>query len=223
MISMKDKIFVILATLFAMLAVPALSAEMQKAEMDEYEMSPCLNSSQEELMHEMRMLWEDHIVWTRMFIISVAENLSDTDAVTARLLQNYEDMEESFVPYYGENTSLQYGALLEDHLLIAADFVKAAKAGNATGAADAEMRWYQNADDIAMFLNQTNPYWDLDETQMMWHDHLNLTKQEAVARLTGDYESDIAAYDMIHEQALMMADELAWGIAEQFPDKFSKC
>ncbi len=54
----------------------------------------------------------------------------------------------------------------------------------------------------------------------MWHDHLKLTKGEAVARLTKDYAADIEAFDQIEAQANMMADSMADGIISQFPDKF---
>ncbi len=54
----------------------------------------------------------------------------------------------------------------------------------------------------------------------MWHDHLRLTKGEAVARLTKDYTADIEAFDQIELQANMMADSMADGIINQFPDKF---
>ena len=80
-----------------------------------------------------RNLWEDHVFWTRMVILNIADTPGGTNESVARLLQNYHDMEDAMRPYYGNETAEKYGDLLEEHLLIAADLVQAAKAGNSTG------------------------------------------------------------------------------------------
>jgi hypothetical protein len=54
----------------------------------------------------------------------------------------------------------------------------------------------------------------------MMHDHLNLTTNEAQARLKGVWAADIAAYDKVQEQILHMADMLSAGIVNQHPQKF---
>jgi hypothetical protein len=51
--------------------------------------------------------------------------------------------------------------------------------------------------------------------------HLDLTLQEAQARLAGDYKADIAAYEEVHEHILALADTLSRGIITQFPEKFA--
>src|SRR2546421_10987816 len=40
----------------------------------------------------MRKLWEDHITWTRLFIVSFAAGLPDQEPTAARLLQNQVDL-----------------------------------------------------------------------------------------------------------------------------------
>jgi hypothetical protein len=81
---------------------------------------------------------------------------------------------------------------------------------------------YDNAAEIATFLGNANPNWSKEDLKTMLDNHLNLTKSEAVARLTGNYSADISAFDKIHEQAMMMSDTLADGIVKQFPNKFSR-
>ena len=76
-------------------------------------------------------------------------------------------------------------------------------------------------DSIADFLSTANAKnWPQAEMRSMLHDHLNLTTQEAVARLHGDWSADVKAYDAVHQQILQMADGLTMGIVKQFPEKF---
>lgn len=163
-----------------------------------------------------RLLWEQHVYWTRMTIISIASDLPDLEPTTNRLLRNAPDFAKIFCHFYGKKVAFEFEKLLTDHLVIAAELVNAAKAGKTKAAANAEKRWYKNADEIVCFLNQINPYWSIEHMRDMWFEHLALTKSEAVARLKGDYAKDIAIFDKIEKEALMMADDFSNGIIRQF-------
>jgi hypothetical protein len=173
------------------------------------------------LRTDMRKLWEDHITWTRLAIISLTTGSPDTEATVGRLLQNQTDIGNAIKPFYGNAAGNQLTGLLREHILIAADLIAAAKAGVQAKLADAQARWEANADQIASFLNRANPAaWKLAATKAMMREHLKLTTAEAVARLEGDWAADVAAYDKIHRQALHMADMLSSGIVKQFPRRF---
>jgi hypothetical protein len=174
-----------------------------------------------ELTLAMDKLWEDHVTWTRVYIMSVTSSLPDADIAAQRLLENQVDIGNAIKPVYGDQAGEQLTSLLNDHILIAADLLAAAKAGDADKFEDANKRWYENADQIATFLNSANPeYWLLADIQSMMNSHLNLTLEEATARLNADWSGDIAAYDKVHDEILQMAGMLTQGIVAQFPDTF---
>ena len=179
-------------------------------------------SSKRAAFHDaMRKLWEGHITWTRVFIISAAGDLPDKATATDRLLQNQVDIGNAIKPYYGDAAGDKLTALLKAHITTAAEVVAAAKANDSAKLADANKRWFANADQIADFLSGANPKnWPPAEMRSMMHDHLDLTTKEAVARLHGDWAGDVAAYDAVHRQILHMADGLSMGIINQFPKKF---
>ena len=168
----------------------------------------------------MRVLWEDHIVWTRMAIISIVDERPDQSIAVERLLQNQDDSGDAIKPFYGDAAGEALSELLREHIVGAADLLVAAKTG--VGFEAAHEAWYANGDEIGAFLADANPRnWDRAEMQAMMADHLDLTLAEAVARLQGDYPADVAAYDEIHVQILHMADMLSDGIIAQFPGAFS--
>jgi hypothetical protein len=174
-----------------------------------------------ELRMDMRKLWEDHITWTRLAIISLEGGTPDTAATVGRLLQNQTDIGNAIKPYYGDTAGNALTHLLRSHILIAADVIAAAKAGDAAGLADAQARWDKNADDIAAFLNSVNPHnWELSTMKDEMHMHLKLTTDEAVAHLQGNWDADVAAYDAVHDHILHMSDLLTTGIVKQFPKQF---
>lgn len=177
--------------------------------------------SKASFQRDMRKLWEDHITWTRLYIVSALADLPDKDATTKRLLQNQSDIGDAIKPLYGEAAGDKLTALLKDHILIAADLIAAVKADDKAKSSQASARWDANADEIASFLSGANPKnWSLGEMKMMMHEHLAATTAEVVARLTKDWDGDIRAYDKVHLQILGMADMLSSGIINQFQTNF---
>jgi len=174
-----------------------------------------------EFRDAMDKLWEDHIIYTRNFIISFAGNLPDQDAVSARLLQNQTDIGNAIKPYYGDAAGTQLTALLRDHILGAVDILKAAKAGDKPATDAAVQKWQTNADQIAMFLSKANPKnWPAETLKSEMRKHLSLTLAEATDRLGGKFPDDIKDYDKVHEHIRALSDVLSDGIMKQFPDRF---
>jgi hypothetical protein len=179
-------------------------------------------STQRLALHdEMRRLWEDHITWTRLFIVSASAELPDTQASTQRLLRNQQDIGDAIKPFYGRAAGERLTSLLQEHILVAADLVAAAKAGDQGAVERHNGAWYRNAQEIGDFLHKANPsHWPRREMRSMMREHLDLTLTEAVAHLERRHRADIRAYDRIHRQILAMADMLSDGIAAQFPNRF---
>jgi hypothetical protein len=173
----------------------------------------------------MRKLWEDHITWTRQYIVSAATldtDLPDISPTTDRLLANQTDIGDALRPFYGDAAGDQVTALLREHILTAAQLIAAAKAGDSAAVESTSAAWYANAHEIAVALNGLNPrHWELADLDAMMKDHLDLTLEEAVARLQGRYADDIAAYERVHLEILEMADMLSDGIIAQFPSAFA--
>ena len=181
---------------------------------------PTASDKQAAFQDAMRKLWEDHIIWTRVFIISAVADLPDKAAATERLLQNQVDIGNAIKPYYGDAAGDKLATLLKEHITTAADVVAAAKANDKAKLDDANKRWFANADQVADFLSGANTNWPAAEMRKMMREHLDLTTAEVVARLKSDWKADVAAYDRVHEQILHMADMLSDGIIKQHSEKF---
>jgi hypothetical protein len=179
-----------------------------------------MDNSRTALGKAMRDLWADHVVWTRNYIIAATSDSPDAQAAANRLLANQDQIGAAIVPYYGQAAGTKLSGLLRDHILIAVDLVAAAKANDQTKLGDADRRWHANAADIATFLSGANPNWPREAVLSMMNEHLALTTQEAVSRLKKDWTGDVALFDKIFDQAMMMADALTDGIVKQFPDRF---
>lgn len=172
------------------------------------------------LSDRFRLLWEQHVYWTRQLILSMVFDLPDTEFVTNRLLRNPKDFAAVLRLFFEEDVVSKFVELFTEHLTIAAELVQAAKSGDSAAATDAEKRWYTNASQIANFLESINPYWSAQEWQRLLYDHLAMTKEEVVNMLTQKYADSISVFDNIEQEALAMADTMTRGIVKLFPQYF---
>lgn len=185
-----------------------------------YQDQRCISKAESDYMAMNRLLWMEHVNWTRMTITSIVFQLPDLPFVQKRLLQNATDLGNCLRPFYGDQIADHYAKLIQDHLVIAAELVTAAIKGDTETANTKEKEWYKNADDIALFLSSINPYLSKDSLQEMFYKHLELTKNEAVTMIKKDYQADVEVFDDIVAEALAMSDMIASAIVMHFFDRF---
>ena len=180
-----------------------------------------MGSSAEPVRLALRKLWSDHVIWTREYIAAAVAGTPDADAAAGRLLKNQEDIGAAVAGFYGQAGGDKLTVLLKEHIMIAVDLVAAAKSGDNAAFATHDARWTSNIGDIARFLASANPNWPEKEVLDLLALHLKLTKDEAVARITGDWAADVKAFDDIFTEIMVVADTLHDGIVAQFPDGFA--
>jgi hypothetical protein len=169
----------------------------------------------------MRKLWEDHVTWTRLAIVSYISELPDLEATEARLLENQVDIGNAIEPFYGRKAGAKLTGLLKQHILGAVDLMAAAKGGDRASVAKASSAWNANGRQIADFLHAANrTAWPAKEMRSMMQVHLDQTLKEAVDRFGGKHAAEVRDYDAIHAHILEMADMLSAGIIKQFPARF---
>ncbi len=173
------------------------------------------------LHDRMRKLWEDHVVWTRLAIVSFASDNPDLQPTLHRLLRNQADIGDAIKPYYGNAAGERLTDLLKEHINGAVQVLVAAKSGDQQQFDQAKAAWYANGRRIADFLHRANPRnWGRHEMRAMMREHLDQTLAEAADRLAGRYRADIRDYGAITRHILEMADTLSSGIVAQFPGRF---
>lgn len=172
------------------------------------------------LLKHMNMVWEQHIMWTRMLLISIAENLKDLDATKSRLLQNPKDISNVFKKYYGNAVATTIQNLLTEHLVIGNDLIVALNNNKQELAKELNNKWYKNADDMAEAFSSINPFYPKEKVRGILYEHLKLTTDEVAARLRKDYSADIKSYDMVQKEILNMSQFFVDGLVKQFSNMF---
>jgi hypothetical protein len=170
-----------------------------------------------------RALWPDQVTWTRSYIVSVLSDLDDVEVVERKLVQNQEQVGNAIAPYYGGLAGHRLAAVLREHIVIAVEIIRAAKAHDARALATAQDRGRKNADALANLLNRArNPFWDKPALQAMFYKHLEYVTMQVDYRLKQDWAAEIRAYDDGLQHVLLIADMLAEGLVQQFPEKFQE-
>ena len=207
------------AGLLGVLALPCV-APAPPARAGEAKAAPTAPTmSAVDLRNDMRKLWADHTTYTHSYIVSALAGLPDLGTVTQRLLRNQDDIGNAIKPIYGDEAGKKLSALLRDHILIAADIVKAAKANDTKAVEAGQKKWRSNGDDIASFLAGANPNWQKVALTDMLQKHLDFVTQQVVSRIKADWPGDIRAYDAGFDHMMMFADLLSDGIIKQNPKK----
>jgi hypothetical protein len=213
-------VLAIAATLVA-LAI-AGTRQGEAAARDDHHTRGSVHTAKQVAFHDaMRKLWEDHITWTRLAIVSFAGNLPDLATTEHRLLRNQADIGDAVQPFYGRAAGDKLTALLKEHITGAVGVLEAAKSGDPTALGQAKAAWYRNARRIADFLHAANPRnWPRAAMRAMMRKHLDQTFEEAADYLAGRYQASVRDYDAVHHHILEMADMLGSGIVKQFLGRF---
>lgn len=176
----------------------------------------CISLQHFDLSNVMRMLWEQHVFWTRLLIVSILERLDDLNATQTRLLMNPKDFGSVYGMFYNEDVQKAVTDLLTQHLEIGAQLIVAYRDNNQASIQRLNEQWYENADHIASTFASFNPCYNETELRDMFYMHLDLTKKEVSLRLMKKFDEDVKNFDEIEQLALEMADYFTDGIICQF-------
>lgn len=169
----------------------------------------------------LRDLWVGHIFWVRNVVDARFER--DEQAAKAaeqQVVANARSIAGSIEPFYGAAASETLFGLLAGHWSAISDYLDAMLADSKTDQDAAFRQLVDNANEIARFLGGANPHLPVDTLRSLLTAHGSHHVQQIQEFDAGRFEQEAETWTMMKNHMYVIADALAGGIAQQFPDKF---
>ncbi|MDF2999897.1 MAG: hypothetical protein K0Q48_16 [Bacillota bacterium] len=166
------------------------------------------------LIINFRTLWLNLSMWTRAFLLSISSELPNTEAVSKRLYEIPFQLGNILQLIFGQQAAEQFISLLSTHIIQMEAAINAQKNRDSQALDESVRLLYQNADELADFLSQINPFWFKGQWQTLLYTYISMTLEESTALLSGDYTRDIQIFDRIQYQTLLIGDYMANGIVQ---------
>lgn len=156
--------------------------------------------------------WMDFSMWFRNFIYSSIDNSPNLTAVTNQLYSTLTDLYNLFRVFYGPELSQNLYNLLLNFVTSASRVIEGINNNDTETVNSNTMLWYQSADALALFLDQINVFWGVDEWRNIFYQYIRSTIQEILLIVGGNYEQEITTYKSIEDLSYLMGSYMARGI-----------
>ena len=148
--------------------------------------------------------------------------MPNTKAISDRLYQIPVQIGNLLQLVFGQQAAEHFINLLSTHIIQMETAIMAQKNGNVQAVNDSVNNLRQNASEIAVFLEQINPFWLPPQWENLLFNYINMTFEQSTATLSGDYVKDIQVFDRIQYQTQLIGDYMANGIIQYFTVKIPK-
>ena len=159
-------------------------------------------------------LWMDFFFWLRYYITSLMLDQSGLSTAASRAFRNASDFSEFLSQFYGEAASARGEELLNQHILILSEIATTIRSGQDYSAL--RETFYQNADDIARFFAEMNPYWDEETWRGLLHARYDVEEILIMRLYNRDIEGATTLYDYGYSVVQEIASYMAEGLSRQF-------
>ncbi|MCH5344467.1 MAG: LysM peptidoglycan-binding domain-containing protein [Acetatifactor sp.] len=175
-----------------------------------------LQKDELDLNNDMREAWAQHGFWGTLYLLSMYYALPNMEAILERLKESPDEIAEVFAKFYSQAMVSQLKTLLQEHVQLTGELMKALRDGESERAEQVEQEWHQNADRIARMLSSANADYNYEQLAQMLNMHLDLMKRQMTTDLNNQYEEFVTATDENNAHLIELADELTEGLIKQF-------
>lgn len=173
-----------------------------------------------QLQAAMRSLWHGHIVHTREYAVAVhAHDSAKAKTAAGAVVANAKQIADAVGGFYGKAASTQTLQLLAGHWGGVKALTDASAAGDMAGEQKAMADLNDNVTAIAKFFSGANPNLPENAVQSLFATHVAHHAAQIKQIMSGDTKGEQATWADMQAHMNTIADELAGGIAKQFPNK----
>jgi hypothetical protein len=170
----------------------------------------------------LRDLWLGHIFWVRnVSAAAIDKNDPATKAAEKQAVTNAQAIAASIEPFYGAPAKDKFFKLLAGHYGAVKAYLVATVAGDVSAQAKATQSLSSNADEMATFLSQANPYLPKDAVQGLLLAHGGHHIQQIQQLRDRNYDAEAQTWDEMKKHVYQIADATADALAKQFSEKFT--